>query len=125
MLHRFEIECDGQLFFAKAEKIGSQAWVHFQGEVFCFELRPKRSSSDEESLEHPQITAQITGKILTVAVKEGEIVTKGSLLLTMEAMKMEYSFFAESEAEVQKVKASPGQTVKEGEVLVQLAHSKP
>jgi biotin carboxyl carrier protein len=58
------------------------------------------------------------GKVLDVRVGVGDAVTRGQLLLTMEAMKMEHQLTAASDGEVTDVRVSPGQQVDAGQVLL-------
>ena len=55
-----------------------------------------------------------------VLVKPGDEVTKGQTLCTLETMKMENAIKAESPGVVASVKITPGQTVNQDEVLVEL-----
>lgn len=66
------------------------------------------------------VSAPMPGKILRVNVKEGETVSKGDLLLILEAMKMENEIFAPSSGVVKRVAVSPGDSVNTGDLLVLL-----
>jgi len=60
----------------------------------------------------------ITGVAVGVFVKEGDFVAAGSLLFTVEAMKMENAFYAEYDAIVEKVMIAPMQSVNMGDILL-------
>jgi glutaconyl-CoA decarboxylase len=60
------------------------------------------------------------GKVLSVAVKPGQAVKKGELLLVLEAMKMANEIAAPVDGTVSDVRVAAGQMVKNGEVLVVL-----
>jgi 3-methylcrotonyl-CoA carboxylase alpha subunit len=60
------------------------------------------------------------GKIIAVAVKAGEAVTKGQKLLTLEAMKMEHSLVAPFDGIVAELNASEGAQVSEGALLARI-----
>lgn len=66
------------------------------------------------------ITAPLPGTIMEVYVKTGDVVKKGQKLLMMEAMKMENHVLSEKEGVVEAVKVSPGHTVLQGDVLIEL-----
>ena len=51
------------------------------------------------------------GKIVKVNVKPGDLVTKGTVLLIVEAMKMENNILAGKDGEIEKVNAKAGETV--------------
>lgn len=67
------------------------------------------------------VTAPMTGTVLSVAVAEGQQVKKGQLLLIFEAMKMENEVFAPGEGTVTKVHVSKGTVLETGMPLVSLA----
>jgi biotin carboxyl carrier protein len=58
------------------------------------------------------------GKILDVRIRTGDAITRGQLLLTMEAMKMEHQIAAADDGVVSEVRVSPGQQVDAGQILV-------
>ena len=60
------------------------------------------------------------GTINSVKVKAGDSVTKGQVLVVLEAMKMENEIMAESDGTVASVAVSQGQSVNTGDVLVTL-----
>jgi biotin carboxyl carrier protein len=66
------------------------------------------------------VKAPLPGTIMSVAVKEGDSVTKGQTLLVMEAMKMENNVLAESDGVVSSVKIAPGDAVLQDDVLIEM-----
>ena len=64
--------------------------------------------------------APMPGHVLEVRVQAGQQVTKGAVLLVLEAMKMEHSLTAPWPATVAEVKVEAGQRVEEGTDLVRL-----
>jgi glutaconyl-CoA/methylmalonyl-CoA decarboxylase subunit gamma len=66
------------------------------------------------------IKAPLPGTIISVLVKEGEKVTMGQKLLTMEAMKMENNVLSEKDGIVRSVKVKPGETVAQNDVLIEI-----
>jgi pyruvate carboxylase len=66
------------------------------------------------------VGAPMPGVIATVTAKAGAKVTRGDLLLTLEAMKMETAVRAEAAGEVAEVLARPGQAVDAKDLLVVL-----
>jgi biotin carboxyl carrier protein len=66
------------------------------------------------------VTAPIPGVILEVFVKEGDSVEAGSILLKMEAMKMENMIQAPRSAKIAKIYVKAGDTVNQGRELVEL-----
>jgi acetyl/propionyl-CoA carboxylase alpha subunit len=72
-------------------------------------------------LASPEVTAPMPGKVLRVLVAEGQAVRAGDPMIVLEAMKMETTLFAESDAMVRKVAAAAGVTVDHGAVLLELS----
>jgi 3-methylcrotonyl-CoA carboxylase alpha subunit len=66
------------------------------------------------------IVSPMPGKIIAVAVAQGEAVAKGQKLLTLEAMKMEHSLTAPFEGVVAELDAVEGAQVSEGTLLVRV-----
>jgi pyruvate carboxylase len=66
-----------------------------------------------------QIGAPMPGVVATVAVKPGQKVREGDLLLTIEAMKMETGIHAERAATVKAVHAQPGGQIDAKDLLVE------
>ena len=66
------------------------------------------------------VRAPISGLVLSVAVAEGQQVTVGTVLLVLEAMKMENEVFAPVDGVVTKVSVEPQQEVAQGDPLVSI-----
>jgi pyruvate carboxylase len=77
--------------------------------------RPKATPGDPK-----QVAAPMPGMVVTVAVQEGNAVTKGQKLLTMEAMKMETTLYAEQDGKIAGVLVSPGTQVDTGDLVIQM-----
>ena len=60
------------------------------------------------------------GKIVQAPVAEGDVVTKGQVLVVLEAMKMEHALTAPSDGVVAELKVKLGDQVSEGVVLARL-----
>ncbi|GET33920.1 acetyl-CoA carboxylase biotin carboxyl carrier protein subunit [Prolixibacter bellariivorans] len=82
---------------------------------------PGEGEIQKKSSKAKAIKAPLPGTILSIAVKEGDTVTKGQTLMVMEAMKMENSIMAEADGTVAAVKVSAGQSVLQDDVLVEIA----
>lgn len=76
--------------------------------------RPAASSVSEN------IVAPLPGTITSVAVKEGQKVKRGDVVVVMEAMKMANDIVANQDGVVTRVVAQPGQNVNQGDVLVEI-----
>ena len=63
------------------------------------------------------IQVPITGKILSVNVKEGDAVAEGDIICILESMKMENPILAPVGGTVAKVGIAADQTVKPGDTI--------
>jgi 3-methylcrotonyl-CoA carboxylase alpha subunit len=60
------------------------------------------------------------GRVIALEVRQGDRVTKGQKLLTLEAMKMEHSLVAPFDGVVAELNAAEGAQVTEGTLLVRV-----
>ena len=70
-----------------------------------------------------QIRAPMPGKVVSVSVGVGQAVTKGQVLLTLEAMKMEHAMTAPFDGVVEALDTVVGAQVSEGALLAAIAAS--
>ncbi|MCX7391709.1 MAG: pyruvate carboxylase [Planctomycetota bacterium] len=75
--------------------------------------RPKAVLGDAREVGSP-----MPGLIVTVAVRSGDIVSQGQKLLSLEAMKMETTVYAERNGIIEEVLVIPGTPVEVGELVV-------
>jgi pyruvate carboxylase len=78
-------------------------------------VRPKANPTDPK-----QIAAPMPGLVVTVPIKIGDKVKKGQKLLSLEAMKMETTLYAENDGRIADVFVKPGTPVEAGELVVQM-----
>ncbi len=67
-----------------------------------------------------EIKAPMPGIILSVNVKEGQVVKEGDTLLILEAMKMENAIGAPKDGIVKSVNVKGGGTVEKGELMIEM-----
>ena len=68
-----------------------------------------------------RLTAPMPGKVVSFAVKAGDVVKKGQALAVMEAMKMEHTIAAPADGTVAELMFAPGDQVTEGAELLRLS----
>jgi acetyl/propionyl-CoA carboxylase alpha subunit len=114
---------NGKPFKVRSLKVGSNLWLHVNGETYVIDQSPKRakSSSDSAARESSgQILSPMPGKILKVRVAVGDAVDIGQILVVMEAMKMEYSLIATVKGRVKTLSAKENEQVELNQLLVEL-----
>jgi pyruvate carboxylase len=78
--------------------------------------RPKAVVGDAREVGSP-----MPGLIVTVAVRAGDTISRGQKLLSLEAMKMETTVYAERDGKIAEVLVSPGTPVEAGELIARYA----
>jgi len=75
----------------------------------------------KESSSITKITAPLPGNIMQIFVKVGDEVVKNDKLLMYEAMKMENMIKAEKDGVVKTIKVQNGDSVLQGDLLIEIA----
>jgi 3-methylcrotonyl-CoA carboxylase alpha subunit len=105
---------------AKAARDGDVAWVWFRGETYRLSpVRSRRAARGGEQT--PSLEAPMPGRIAAVRVASGVSVSKGDVLVVVEAMKMEHAVRAPKDGVVERVLVTEGRMVGLGDVLVEMA----
>ena len=81
--------------------------------------KEEEAKEPEEPITGPTLTSPMGGRIITVAVKPGDTVKKGELLLVYEAMKMENDVAADKDVTVKRVFVKPDDVVATDQVLIE------
>ena len=92
-------------------------WVSYRGRSFFIHNGAATAGAIQGD---DQIVAPMTGKIIEVSVEEGSSVKAGQVVVTMEAMKMEYRIEAPRDGIVEKVLIGAEELIDQGTLLVQL-----
>jgi 3-methylcrotonyl-CoA carboxylase alpha subunit len=91
------------------------------GDAWPFEAPKPAHAGGGEGASDGAVLSPMPGRVVTVSVAEGDVVTKGQKLLVLEAMKMEHGLTAPFDGVVAKLAVSEGMQVAEGVTLVQIA----
>jgi len=97
--------------------------LDFEGNTYRFELAPPPAlgTGDGRQLTaRGTIASPMPGKIVTVAVRPGDVVAERDLLVVLEAMKMEHRIEATHAGTVRSVTTAPGAVVQSGAALVEI-----
>ncbi|WP_333806428.1 biotin/lipoyl-containing protein, partial [Phenylobacterium sp.] len=128
------IWCDGQPLLAdldggpeEADLLDAgEALILFEaGSAFAFSATPPDPEAGAAAGGDGAVSAPLPGKVAAVSVTEGARVSRGDVLLVVEAMKMEHGLAAPFDGIVETLSASVGDQVREGEVLVRVRGEAP
>ena len=121
-MKRYEVLIDGRKTRVWAQKIKGILWFHYNGETRSYQPENQYASSSGggASVTPGKISAPMPGKVMKVSVSEGESVSKGDVVVMMEAMKMEYSLEADISGSIKAVNCGAGDQVSLGQILVDI-----
>ena len=80
---------------------------------------PARQHGPVGSASDKAIASPVGGTIVEVKLRNGDKVTKGQEILVLEAMKMHTSIAAPADCVIKSIPVAAGDTVREGQVLVE------
>jgi 3-methylcrotonyl-CoA carboxylase alpha subunit len=94
--------------------------VWLRGEKFTFTINDGSQFESSTAVHAGSLTTPLPGVVVSVAVKEGDVVTAGQTLLVIEAMKMEHAIKAPRAGTVKALKHKAGDRVREGSALAEI-----
>ncbi len=95
-------------------------WVSWRGRTFLV-VPEGRDGGPRGAADAPdEIRAPMTGRVVSITAAGGAAVREGDLLLTIEAMKMEFKLTAPEDGSVLEVACAEGDRVELGQLLVRL-----
>ena len=110
---------NGDAVSGSAATQGDAIWVTVAGEVFEFQVVRGRGGSrggrDQDALSPP-----MSATVVRIAVKPGDRVSQGDLLVALEAMKMELPIRAPRDGVVSAIHCAEGDLVQPGTALVDM-----
>ena len=111
------IRVDGRVYFVPYVIAGSTVNFHFDGETYFVEIADKSTRGRARHRDH-SMEAPMPGLVTKILVKAGDVVTKGTPLLILEAMKMEHQIVATRDGTIAAIHCSEGEMVQPGVDLV-------
>ena len=108
---------DGEEFEVELEFEGDTWIAKVQDEVFQIQMPDaapapkKRSAGGGKSKKSGKVSANIPGKVVTVEVNVGDVVTEGQVVMILEAMKMQNEIQAPVSGTVTEVHCEEGQSI--------------
>ena len=119
---RLEIRINGVRTIAYSERKGNEIYVHVNGINYFITKKSARVSSQQSEEESDDVVlSPITGKLLDKKVEDGTKVSKGDVIIILEAMKMEHRLMSPRDGVLSKLTSvDVGGQVKEGELMFEL-----
>ena len=119
---RLEIRINGVRTIAYSERKGNEIYVHVNGINYFITKKSARVSSQQSEEESDDVVlSPITGKLLDKKVEDGTKVSKGDVIIILEAMKMEHRLISPRDGVLSKLTpVDVGGQVKEGELMFEL-----
>jgi 3-methylcrotonyl-CoA carboxylase alpha subunit len=88
------------------------------GETWTLQLNDPFLAADAAGVATDRVSSPMPGKIVQILVRAGEVVKQGQPLAVLEAMKMEHTLKAASDARVESVEVAAGEQVAEGALIL-------
>lgn len=95
-------------------------FLKWAGDLHAIKRFDPITAADASHVPQGGLTAPMNGSIVRVLIEVGQSVEAGTLLVVLEAMKMEHSIRADKAGVVTAVQCSEGEMVSEGAVLVEI-----
>jgi 3-methylcrotonyl-CoA carboxylase alpha subunit len=119
---RFDIVDGTRRRTAYAVSDGSETWVFLDGRVHVIwtAKRAQHARQHGAAGDDTALAAPMPSTVVSVNVNAGQSVTRGDVLVTLEAMKMELAVRAPRDGTVRRIACQPGELVQPGVPLVEL-----
>ena len=117
---RLAVTIDGLRTDYLVAAVGGQVWLAGAGRVALVEeVREAPVRPDDEHSGDAELTSPMPGAVVAVGVADGDRVEAGTVVVTVEAMKMEHALAAPVDGVVEVI-VSAGEQVKVGQVLARI-----
>ena len=122
---RFRIALDGRARTMSVTADGDARVVRRTGETWRLVLPDPIAHADDEQDGGDRLVAPIPGHVTQVMAEGGQTVTRGQVLVVLEAMKTVFRLTAPADAVVDAVSCAVGDMVQDGQVLISFVSNQP
>ncbi|HYJ32897.1 MAG TPA: biotin/lipoyl-containing protein [Candidatus Binatia bacterium] len=120
-----DLAIGGRTLRAATARDARGIWVALEGRLYRFETLHRHAGERVDADDSGEVLAPMTGRVAAVEARAGATVREGDLLLTIEAMKMEFKVSAPASGVVRDVACAPGDRVELGQLLARIAPAAP
>lgn len=117
-----QVAVDGRIYAVDIAALGDRLFVHLDGQAYEVDYLPAvmRHAGDAARSASDHLVAPMPGAVIACAVKAGDAVAEGDLLLVIESMKLETPFKAWRAGRIESVHVALGQAFERDKVLLSL-----
>jgi 3-methylcrotonyl-CoA carboxylase alpha subunit len=112
------VALDGAMHRSVVTRDGESLTLRHAGDTYRLRLPDPISDSDEEADAGDRLVAPIPGQVTQVLAEAGQAVSRGQVLVVLEAMKTFFRLTAPADSVVSSVACKVGDSVQESQVLV-------
>ncbi len=117
------VEHGGQVFPVRAVREGDRVFVWSAGRTFEFRIEPgsgRAAARERTAGAEGGLLSPMPGRIRRVLVAQGDTVTRGQVLLILEAMKMEHAIRSPRDGRLVRLAYGEGDLVEAGVALAEI-----
>ena len=105
---------------AYAAASGGATWVFLDGRTYVIQAQASSGRRSARGDDETALAAPMPATVVSVNITPGQAVSRGDVLVTLEAMKMELAVKAPRDGKVRSVACRPGELVQPGVPLLEL-----
>ena len=121
-----KVNVDGEDFEVSMEKEGDFWKVEVEGRVFSIKvdgsksgsLSPRKKKGTRKAKRSGVVSSSIPGKIISISVRQDELVSEGDVIMILEAMKMQNEIQAPISGKITELNCEPGDSIEANSPLM-------
>ena len=126
MSDKRKVNVDGEDFEVSMEKEGDFWKVEVEGRVFSIKVdgskgesqSPRKKKGARKAKRSGVVSSSIPGKIISISVRQDEIVSEGDVIMILEAMKMQNEIQAPISGKITELNCEPGDSIEANSPLM-------
>ena len=126
MSDKRKVNVDGEDFEVSMEKEGDFWKVEVEGRVFSVKVdgskgessSPRKKKGARKTKRSGVVSSSIPGKIISISVRQDELVSEGDVIMILEAMKMQNEIQAPISGKITELNCEPGDSIEANSPLM-------